>query len=93
MCYGYSLKVLQSSSIIPPYKSTSLMQMKCHYAVLITTTAKNIFFMVLFRENKKIRLDISCEWSAKQKIHMKCQVLFSLKNNKKKVKMYITILL
>ena len=33
-------------------------------------------------------LDISCESSARQTIHMKCQVLFSLKNNlgKKKKK-------
>ena len=29
----------------------------------------------------KIRLDISFELSAKQTIHMKCQVLFSLKDN------------
>ena len=29
-----------------------------------------------------MRLDISCESSAQQMIHMKCQVLFSLKNNK-----------
>ena len=29
-------------------------------------------------------LDILCESSARQMIHMKCQALFSLKNNKKK---------
>ena len=29
---------------------------------------------------EKIRLDISCELSPKQTIHMKCQVLFSQKN-------------
>ena len=28
-------------------------------------------------------LDVSCESSAKQRIHMKYQVLFSLKNNEK----------
>ena len=32
---------------------------------------------------KKIKLDASCESSAKQRIHMKYQVLFSLKNNEK----------
>ena len=33
--------------------------------------------------HKKIGLDISCESSAWQMIHMKCQYLFSLKNKKK----------
>ena len=32
---------------------------------------------------KKIRLDVSCESSAKQRIHMKYQALFFQKNNKK----------
>ena len=32
---------------------------------------------------KKIRLDFSYESSAKQRIHLKDQVLFSLKNNEK----------
>ena len=43
---------------------------------------KQNFFM-------KIRLGISCESSARQMIHMKCQVLFSLeKQNKiKKIKL------
>ena len=35
-----------------------------------------------FYLSKKIRLDFSCESSAKQRIHLKHQVLFSLKNNK-----------
>ena len=33
--------------------------------------------------SEKTSLDISCELSAKQTIHMKCQDLFSLKNKKK----------
>ena len=37
-----------------------------------------IFYLYLF---KKIRLDVSCESSARQRIHMKHQVLFSQKNN------------
>ena len=37
--------------------------------------------------SEKIRLVISCESSAKQMIHMKCQVLFSLKNINKQIKM------
>ena len=32
---------------------------------------------------KKIRLDVSCESSARQRIYMKYQVFFSLKNNEK----------
>ena len=37
--------------------------------------------MLYFYLSKKIRLDFSCESSAGQRIHMKHQVLFSLKNN------------
>ena len=42
----------------------------------------NIFF-VFYSFLEKIRLDMSCESSAKQTVHMKCQALFSLNNNKK----------
>ena len=35
---------------------------------------------------KKIRLDVSCESSASQRIHMKYQVLFSRKNKEKMFK-------
>ena len=37
------------------------------------------FFSLFFRANK---VDILCESSARQKIHMKCQALFSLKKKK-----------
>ena len=47
--------------------------------MIITTTAKGTSFF-LFSE--KIRLDNSCESSAWQMIHMKCQVLSYLKNSK-----------
>ena len=40
-----------------------------------------IFFY--FHLSKKIRMDVSCESSALQRIHMKYQVLFSQKNNEK----------
>ena len=48
--------------------------------------ADDIFFFFFFFP-EKTSLDISCESSAKQMIHMKCQDLFSLKNKKKKKKM------
>ena len=38
------------------------------------------FLLLSFEE---IRLDVSCESSARQRIHMKYQVLVSLKNNEK----------
>ena len=41
-----------------------------------------LFFFHYFSE--KIRLDISCELSARQTVHMKCQALFPLKNTFKK---------
>ena len=43
-----------------------------------------MIFLNIFSEKK---LDISCELSAEQTIHMKCQALFSLKkkNNKSRL--------
>ena len=38
--------------------------------------------LVYFYLSKKIRLDFSCETSAWQRIHLKHQVLFSLKKKK-----------
>ena len=46
----------------------------------ITTAVENNFSFSFFRE---LNLEISCESSAKLMIHMKCQDLFSLKNNNK----------
>ena len=40
------------------------------------------YFVMFFSEN--IRLDVSCESSAKQRIHMKHQALFSLKDRSEK---------
>ena len=42
------------------------------------------YFYIVFQ--KKIRLDISCESSAKQRIHMKHQALFSSKDKSKNIK-------
>ena len=51
---------------------------------LITTAADNIhkYFFHFFSE--KIRLDVSSEFSARQRIHMKDQALFSSKDENKK---------
>ena len=52
--------------------------------VPITTAADDNFFLFFFFYfSEKTSLDISCESSAWQMIHMKCQDLFSLKNKKK----------
>ena len=40
-------------------------------------------FLFIYFFLEKTSPDISCELSAKQTIHMKCQDLFSLKNEKK----------
>ena len=56
----------------------------------ITTAADNIFFIYFFFYfSEKTSLDISCELSAWQTIHMKCQDLFSLKNKKKNLECYL----
>ena len=51
----------------------------------VTAAADGNFYFFYFSE--KTSHDISCELSAKQTVHMKCQDLFSLKNlkNKKKI--------
>ena len=48
----------------------------------ITTAADDSFFY-FFYFSEKTSLDISCESSAMQTIHLKCTDLFSLKNRKK----------
>ena len=55
----------------------------------ITTAAEDIhkYFFIVFAE--KIRLDVSREYSARQKIHMKNQALFSLKDKSKKLKCHL----
>ena len=45
-----------------------------------------MFFLFFFYFSEKTSLDITCESSAKQTIHMNCQDLFSLKN-KQNIKM------
>ena len=52
---------------------------------LITTAADDIL-NYCFHVSDKIRLGISCESSAKQTIHMECQVLFCMKNKKQIMK-------
>ena len=49
------------------------------------TTAADDIHKYFFSE--KIRLDISCESSARHKIHMKLQALYSSKNKSKTIKM------
>ena len=53
---------------------------------LITTAADDIpkYFFIVFSE--KLRLDVSCESSARQRIHMKHQALFFSKDKSKKLK-------
>ena len=48
-----------------------------------TKMAADDILIFYFYLSKKIRLDVSSESSALQRIHLKLQVLFSLKNNEK----------
>ena len=48
----------------------------------ITTAADNILKYFYFNFSKETSLDISCESTAKQTIHMKYQEFFSLKKKK-----------
>ena len=48
--------------------------------------ADDTFIFFYFYLLKKIRLDVSCESSARQRIHMKSQALFSSKDKSKRLK-------
>ena len=48
-----------------------------------TKIAAGNILIFYFYLSKKIRLDFSCESSAWQRIHLKPQVLYSLKNKEK----------
>ena len=48
--------------------------------------------LIFFYFSEKISIDISCELSAKQMIHMKCHNLFSLKTTRKKMMIIIIII-
>ena len=56
----------------------NLTNLKCLTKIVADDTLFFYFYL-----SKEIRLDVSCESSARQRIHMKYQVLFSLKNNEK----------
>ena len=48
------------------------------YFLYLNSGCMNLYLYLFFRENE---VWISCESSARQMIHMKCEVLFSLRNN------------
>ena len=52
----------------------------------ITTEADDIHRLFFHYFSEKMRLDVSSESSARQRIHMKNQALFSLKDKSKKLK-------
>ena len=56
--------------------------MACHRLPDLVIIIIIIIAIVIFQ--RKTRLDISCELSAQQTIHMKCQALFPLKNSIRK---------
>ena len=52
----------------------------------VTTAADDIHKYVFNVFSEKIRLDVSSESSARQRIHMKNQAIFSSKDKSKKIK-------
>ena len=78
----YSYKAVWQCTLPQDFLSTgilyTILTLKCQTKI----AADNIYFFLLYL-SKKIRLDFSCESFAKQMIHLKHQVLFSLKNNEK----------
>ena len=48
-------------------------------SITLKAPSISVAYNILILFQKKIKLGYSCELSAKQTIHMKCQALFSLK--------------
>ena len=80
----------QFDRLFQRYKAAeeALLKSKLGFTLIapITTAADDIhkYFFIVFLE--KIRLDVSSESSARQRIHMKNQAIFSSKDKSKKVK-------
>ena len=66
--------VLLNSALEKEQHIKSEMKKNCHKAPIRTVADDRLYFFF----SKKISLDISCESSAKQMIHMKCHDLLSL---------------
>ena len=64
-------------------RKTTIQQQQQQALKRQTKIAADDILMFYFYLSKKIRLDFSCESSAEQRIHLKYQVSFSLKNNEK----------
>ena len=63
---------------------TACKPLKCQSQLQQTRT-----LIFLHCSSEKIRLDSSCESSARQRIHIKHQTLFSLKDESKKLKCWL----
>ena len=66
-----------------PKKEVLLLTLKAAIKIVADDIQKNFFIVVFFPE--KIRIDISCESSARQRIHIKHQTLF-LSKDKNEIK-------
>ena len=71
----------------------------CHIKSTFNLTVLNKIVAVSQHSNyfynlsEKIRLDISCKFSARQVIHIKCQALFSLKNTKQVQSLSVAVMI
>ena len=85
-------KNLTLKTCAPDFSARSMTKL---YAKIKGARAISLFdflktWQVCFYSSKKIRLEVACESSSKQRIHVKYQVLFSLKKkHKKKLKKYL----
>ena len=70
------------NGIVQVKQSRTYLALKCQIEIAADETLIFFYFYLL----KKIRLDVSCESSAGQRIHIKYQVLLSLKNSEKILK-------
>ena len=74
--YVHVCSLYLAVNLLWPSKNDSLIE-KTSFKIV----ADSILIFFYLYSSQKVRLDISCESSARQKIHMKYHSLFSLKNN------------
>ena len=89
ICFLLRNKKKKSYLYYPQYPHVSGAMQPLTLKALITTAADDIhkYFFHCFSE--KIRLEVSSESSARQRIHMKNQALFSSKDKSKKLKCHL----
>ena len=87
LTYGATMNTMNSKSLYGKNRKCKTLKLYIIYSALTLKAPSKIaaddtFIFFYFYLLKKIRLDVSCESSARQRIHMKYHLIFSEKQQK-----------